>query len=299
MATTSLSPGQQRLTPEVPLLRSLRPYVVYEASNVTAHAHLEAAPEVPKDWSGPQGYGARHHFDSAPFTLWDAYSDGFRQPTDSESRWMMREFSATAIAFHLPILIVETSVPPKPLPLTVAGVATRFVPPPAVGVACSARRPLPDDRPLQDVTGYAAMRGVADPLGFRLTRWKQPNQEELEAIVKAVSSFCEPEFVDLLCPYLIVEIRYELDRGYQASSMPRTIGGFTTVYHHSQSRSAFPGLSLQSQNRLITPGPTTHDTGDYLRTYNEICPGVRVRPAYPLTLDILRRQPVPLLLALF
>ncbi|KAL8629113.1 hypothetical protein Q9189_005169 [Teloschistes chrysophthalmus] len=140
MATTSLKPGQQRLTPEVPRLRSLQPYLNYEAPNLTSHAHPGPASEMPKDWSGRQGYGARHRFDSAPFTLWDACLNDFRQSTDIESRWMIKKFSATAIAFHFPILIIETSVPPKPLPLTVAGVATRFVPPPAVGDTSSAPR---------------------------------------------------------------------------------------------------------------------------------------------------------------
>ncbi|KAL8723025.1 MAG: hypothetical protein Q9181_007366 [Wetmoreana brouardii] len=275
MATTSTSPSHKRLTPEVPHLRSLRPYVDYEAPIITSHAHPEPAFEMLKNWSGPQGYGARHRFDSAPFTLWDAYAKDFRQPTDIESRWIITKFRATAVVFQLPMLIIETPVPPQPLPLTVAGVATKFIPPPAAGLASSTPRALPDDRPLLDVTNYAAMRGVADPLPFQLTRWQQPSQEQLQAIVQVVSSFCQPEFIHILCPYLIVEIRYEHNRSYQPASLPRTIGGFATIYHHDPSKSAFPGISLHSRDRLITPTATAHDTGDYLRAYNELCPGVR------------------------
>ena len=256
-------------------MRSLRPYANYE-NPIVSHGHPERGLEESKNWSGPRGYGARHRLDLAPFTLWDTDTKTFRVPTKIEFNWIINNFSATAVALYLPMLIIETPEPPTPLPLTVAGVATKFVPPPATKLSSSMPRALPDDRPLRDITGYAAMRGVSDPLPFRLKRWQMPSEEQLQRIVDAVSSFCEPDFIHVLCPYIIVEIRQEPERTYQPQSIPRSIGGFAAVYHHDAAMSAFPGLSLRSRQRLIQPTATIHDTDDYLQAYNELCPGVQL-----------------------
>ncbi|KAL9596854.1 MAG: hypothetical protein Q9219_005524 [cf. Caloplaca sp. 3 TL-2023] len=274
MATATTSPSPQRLTPKVSHLRSLQPYVNYQNLVVT-HEHPERGLDEPRSWSGTQGYGARHCSDSAPFTLWDTCKKDFRLPTEIEGQRLCTKFKATAMAFYFPTLIIETSKPPIPLSLTIAGVATKFVPSPP-GISSLTLRSLPDDRPLHDVTGHAAMRGVADPLPFQFTKWQQPDPDQLRAIVEAVSSFCQPDFIHILCPNIIVEIRKETDRAYQAQSPPHTIEGFSTIYHHDATKPAFPELSLYGGGRQIQATTTVHDTADYRDAYNELCPGVRL-----------------------
>src|SRR5271154_1644933 len=89
------------------------------------HAHPDPQPR----WQGPRGFGARHINDHAPFSLWDEEKQDFRKATAQEARSIAKTYNAKRLEFHDYLMVIETSNPPKPVPLTVACVPTIFVPP--------------------------------------------------------------------------------------------------------------------------------------------------------------------------
>jgi hypothetical protein len=273
------SPGHSRLAPDVPALRQRMPYFNYGPS-VLSHAH--PAPEVhspTSNWAGPRGYGGRHRLDEAPFSLWDEDKHDFRLPTSSETTWLVTQYKASAIDFQFPVMVIETTDPPKLLPLTVATVAVNFVSPPSTPIARNASgmrlEPLYDARPIGFPTNYAGMRGPKDPLQFSFRKWIEPTNEELKSLVDALFGFCNPRMVHILSFSIIIELHVDDQRTYESGSLPRRIGGFSAHYHHSL-ESAFEGLSVQGRERLINPTASTQDNANYLQVYNELCPGVRV-----------------------
>ena len=278
---THSCPGSARLSPQLVALRRSLPYSNYAPSIIVSHAHPEKLDSPSHaNWTGPRGYGAKHRLDQAPFSLWDEEKADFRYPTDLERQWLISRFDPAGIHFQFPIVVIETDNPPRPLPLTVAAVAAKFVPSPLSPVARNANgmriEPIEDARPIHFSTDYAGMRGPEDPLHFTFTKWTQPPENQLQLLVKALFGFCNPRSVHILCPYLIVELHCDDRREYRSSSLPRTIGGYATIYHHDV-ESAFKGLSTHA--RQIIPDASTQDTSDYLSMVNELYPGVRVTSA--------------------
>lgn len=152
-----------------------------------------------KDWTGPGGYGTRHKFDDAPFSLWDEEKSEFRHPTKLEQQWLIRKFQPSGISFKWPVMIIETDTPPpRPLPLTAGAVPVRFVPSPARSPTETDREyllkelSLEDERPLGFPTDYAGMRGPADPILTPLKRWISPTHDELSSLVETFRQFCNP-----------------------------------------------------------------------------------------------------------
>ena len=132
---SKLSPGHSRFSQEVPALRRRIPYSSYAPATVSSHAHPSSDIHSSRNtWTGPRGYGGRHRLDEASFSLWDDAKGDFRLPTPSEKSWLVTRYSATAIDFQFPMMVIETANPPEPLPLTVAAIAAKFQPPPSVPV---------------------------------------------------------------------------------------------------------------------------------------------------------------------
>lgn len=52
------------------------------------------APPEPSQWETPNGWGARHINDTAPFTLWNPEQRRFRCPDQLELQWIRKEFGA-------------------------------------------------------------------------------------------------------------------------------------------------------------------------------------------------------------
>ena len=77
----------------------------------------------------PRGFGARHINDHAPFSLWNEEKQDFRQATAQEAGSIMETYTAKRLEFHDYLMVIETSNPPKPVPLTVACIPAIFVPP--------------------------------------------------------------------------------------------------------------------------------------------------------------------------
>lgn len=96
-------------------LRCLTPYAAFPRRDQRA-------------WEENAGYGSRHVMDTAPFTLWDMEKGDFRMPTSLEDTWIRKTYSASSVTYNWPELIIETSNPPSPVPLTVACVTVIFLP---------------------------------------------------------------------------------------------------------------------------------------------------------------------------
>lgn len=280
------SPGRVRLMRNGPDRQKKVPYFNYAIPSLTS-SHMKISSEVDdkadssrKTWAGPSGYGARHILDDAPFSLWDETIHDFRLPTSSEESWLISRYKPTSIGFQFPIMLIETDSPPNPLPLTVAAVATKFVPPPntlpnEMNASNLLTDPLPDARPIGFTTNYAKIRGNEDPLEFRFRKWMQPTDHEVKRLMQTLYGFCNPRLVHILYPRLIIELFCEDGRTYQPASLPSTIGGLKTHYHHQQD-SIFEGLFIHGRKRIIDPTQTVQEVSNYLDTYGELCPGVRV-----------------------
>ena len=254
------------------------PYNNYQG-RLNSHAHLAetsstcAQPAI-LQCTGPLGYGRRHRTDDAPFSLFDQTSQDFRQPTLKEWEWIMNMYSASRIGLYFPTIVIETENPPDPLPLTVATVAARFVPPPS---SPSELTPLYDARPLKFTNNYAGMRGPEDPLDFQFHKWMQPSTEQLDTLVRVLCQICNPTRIHILCPRLIVELVHGDGKVYPSGSLPRVVGGFSVHWHH-QTTPAFDGISMEARQRLITPTVDVQDNGDYMETADGLSPGVKVSP---------------------
>ncbi|KAL8857989.1 MAG: hypothetical protein Q9178_005449 [Gyalolechia marmorata] len=272
------TPKRLRLTPEVAIYRKTSAYTNYPSPLLLPHGHPQQpiTTNIIKTWTGPKGFGARHQYDDAPFSLWNSAAEDFRFPTSEEEAWLCSQYPDSRITFRWPTLIIETNMPPNPLPLTVAGVAAKYVPPPEVDNVVIPGL-VTDNLPIQITNDYMNMKSSIDPLPFRLTKWKRPTSEQQRAIVDVISNICNPHYVHVLFPYIIVEL-YEDGRCYGAGSLPRTIGGCSAVYHH-QKKSIFEGMTVHGVPKLIQPSANVQDTSDYLQAYHVLNPGVRVSSA--------------------
>lgn len=257
-------------------LKKQLPYQNYITTQAIFHSQPNT--QTKSAWTGPRGYGQKHILDTAPFSLWDVENHDFRHATSLEMQWIISHFKATAIEFQFPVLVIVTSDPPSPLPLTVASVAVTFIPPRQPINANFEARLIPDVRPLSVTTNYAGPRCPTDPLGFTFSKWTEPTEPQLKALLAALAVFCNPRRIHILCPHLIIELHVNDERVYKPDSLPRKIGGFAAFYHHSQ-ESVFGGLSVQGRERLIVPSESVQDTTDYIQTFSALCPGIRVESA--------------------
>ena len=271
----SQSSAHSRLSP-VAQLKKNWPYRNYLTNQSISHSQPKT--QTKSAWTGPRGFGQKHILDTAPFSLWDTENHDFRHATPLEQQWIISQFKATAIGFQFPVLVIVTSDPPSPLPLTVASVAVVFIPPRQPVDDSLEARLIPDVRPLSVTTNYAGPRRPTDPLDFTFPKWTEPTEPQITALLAALVVFCNPRQIHILCPYLIIELHVNDERVYKPDSLPRRIGGFAVYYHHSQ-ESVFGGLSVQGRERLIVPSESVQDTTDYMQTHNILCPGIRVESA--------------------
>ncbi|KAL4778644.1 hypothetical protein BJX76DRAFT_366068 [Aspergillus varians] len=185
--------------------------------------------------------GSRHISDLAPFSLWDNDRQTFRLPSDKERQWIYENFQVETLTFEWPKIIIETSHPPKPIPLTVGCVAASFVP---VG------DPIPKNRHLEP--------------------WCKPSQQQLESIFSALDQFATIIAINFVPPDIVVELAVD-EKSYGRRTLPGVVVGRTTLYYHD--RSPFWNNSLLSRERLIQPTDTIQDETDYIAASRTMCPG--------------------------
>lgn len=218
--------------------------------------------------SGLRGWGSRHIDDNAPFNLWDEEQYDFRKATRGEQEWIWGAFpGVVAISFTGPTIVIQTSSPPQPVPLTVGGVAAIFVPPDIE----------PAGTPM--TTAYASPR-VPDPVpSLKLRRLTRPAPEDIVLIANALVSVADVKALNFYDYSLIVELRHD-GRTYARHSLPGTVAGMLTFYHHSQ-QSYWKDCTTQARQRRINPnqGSVAQDTTDYLAEGGYITPGVRLSSA--------------------
>ena len=263
------TPKRLRLTPEVVTVRKASPYTNYSSPLVVPHGQpVPTETSSNGGWTGPKGFGCKHRYDDAPFTLWDSDKQDFRLPVKEEQAWFNTKFPDSVIRTRWPILVIETKTPPAPLPLTIAGVAAKFVPPqPMLG-------PLKEHLPIHITNNYLNLRSSIDPVHFNIPKWQKPTMKQRQELVRVVSTFCNPKWIHVVYPYLIIELHID-SRSYAAGSLPRTIAGCTAIFHH-QTTSVFEGMIIHGLPRLIAPAPEIEDTSDYLQAHHVLSPGVRI-----------------------
>ncbi|GAD91495.1 hypothetical protein MGYG_06716 [Paecilomyces variotii No. 5] len=181
-------------------------------------------PYSPKrSWVSNNGYGSRYASDVAPFTLWDSSLGDFRLPTPFENTWIQSTFRAVSVTYSWPEIIIETPAPPTPVPLTVACVASVFVP---VGQQITY---------LSTDTDYSNPR-MPDPVPKHLHfhKWERASREQYEAVFQGPGKLLSIQAVNFIPPLMVVEIRTGDGVTYERRSLPGRVGGRTTLYHPSE-----------------------------------------------------------------
>ncbi|MCJ1427480.1 hypothetical protein MMC29_005383 [Sticta canariensis] len=174
MATTTTSTTTVRLSP-VKSRRHGAPFVNFFSQLSRAHPD----PTPPRTWQDSGrggGWGTKHVLDDAPFDFWVEDEHQFRLWSPQEYDWIRAKYGAIAIAHCGNFLVIETDSPPNPVPLTVGGFPTMFVPRRLPG------EPLYDPCLLRHNTDYASPQ-ISDPItSFRILHWLDPTKDQMETI---------------------------------------------------------------------------------------------------------------------
>ena len=257
---------QSRLSP-VKTRRAGAPFVNFPTPS---HAHPDPRARMWQDNKLGNGWGTRHVFDNAPFDLWSEQKHEFGLPSGEESEWIRQTYGVRAIGHFGNFLVLETAVPPEPLPLTVGGAPTMFVP-----IREPGKMMLYDPFTPHHNTNYASPR-VQDPIStFRLAHWMDPSKEQMNQIYYALSHLASVKRITYVWKITIVELEVD-GRSYESRSLPGIVAGCTTLYHHSPNP-YWRGMSRR--RRWIVPNPSTdvQDVTNYLLVENKhLRPGVRL-----------------------
>ena len=146
-------------------------------------------------------------------------------------------------------------------------------PPPEIDTVFNPR-PVKDNLPIQFTNNYMNMRSSIDPLLFKLARWKRPTSEPKRAIVEAMSNICNPHYIHILCPFIIIEL-FDDARSYAARFLPRGAGGCSAVYRH-QKASIFEDVTMHGVHRTTEPSTNLQYSSGYPQAHNVLTPGTRV-----------------------
>lgn len=210
------------------------------------------------------GFGSRHIHDDAPFTLWDAAKTEFRQPLDHELEWICQRYHAHRILVELPDVFVQTSSPPDPIPLTLAGAVVRFIPP-----DLNLHTTIPKGK----FFPYSTVKRE-DIIGHPIPRYAIPTESQCLHILQVLKQEMSIRSVHFLPPLIIVELNADDEVIYERKSLPGKAGGLNIVYHHS-TESFWEGQSQLSLARITTPTLHVKDESDYLQhSPFQISPGV-------------------------
>ena len=237
-------------------------------SDLLSHAH----PEPPK-WIGPQGYGCRHVHDKAPFSLWNQSDRRFLPPTKDQGAWICANFSACGMGWMLHFMYIETDQPPEQVPLTLGCMPVLFV-----GKGEAPRSPTPS------AMHYANPR-VKDPCPqISWPRLSNPQKHQKTAVLSYLAEIVNPRAIYFLPSMMVVELALNDGRSYQTHSLPGTVAGRTTLYHHSETPFFHSMKDLHRERRLDPAkwefpelGPLPQDCTNYLlEPPSLLTPGVRL-----------------------
>lgn len=265
-ATTTI-----RLSP-VKTRRVGAPFVNFPASP-TSHAHPDPRARMWQDSQSDNGWGVRHVSDKAPFNLWSEQEHEFRFPSDEEEKWICNTYGVRSLGHFGNFLVIETAIPPNPLPLTTAGFPTMFVP---------IRQPkemLYDPFTPRNNTDYASPQ-VKDPINtFKLSHWIDPSKDQMDEISFALCHLASVKRITYVWKITIVELKID-GRTYERRSLPGIVAGCTTLYHHSPD-SYWGGMSKRKRWMVPNPAMDIQDVTNYLTVGNrQLRPGVRVSSSW-------------------
>ena len=242
--------------------------VEQHAALALPHAH----PPL-KRWTKPRGWGARHINDDAPFDLWDDAKRRYRFPNGAEHDWCVNKFGDGQIASYGWFMTIDTENPPTPIPLTVGCMPVIFT---SMGEKLWSLTPK---------TGYANPR-VANPCPeVQWEKMTSPTKDQSIAILTALEPICNVRAIIYMPHWTVVELEHGDGRLYQPGSLPGTVGGRTTLYHHEE-EPFYKTMSQMTRDRRLDPaqsgasGPMPQDKTDYMAECSFLIPGCRVESRY-------------------
>ncbi len=282
----------ERRSPQVQALQSIKSWTdTYGTSSLSGRTSNISKPESsdtnntetisdpqglldPPRWRHSFGYGARHVHDTASFSLWDDVKQDFRHPNSEEKKWLWDTFKPTSIWFRFPRIIFTTDAPPRPVPLTVAGVTAVFAPKglepkPLIGSSLCVGPRIPDPCP-----------------NISWEKWSAPNKQQKLIILEALGALANIRRINFLQRMIVVELHHDDGRHYAIRSLPGKVAGVTTTYHHD-SKPFFSHMKNHVRERLLDPGACLdgpsigalpQDATNYLKepAWGRLTPGMRV-----------------------
>lgn len=168
-------------------------------------------------------------------------------------------------------MYIETDQPPEPVPLTLGCMPVLFV-----GIGEAPRIPRPS------AMRYANPR-VKDPCPqISWPRMSNPQTHQKTAVLSYLAEIVTPKAIYFLPSIMVVELALNDGRSYETHSLPGTVAGRTTLYHHSETPFLHSMKDLHRERRLDPaksefPGPLPEDCTNYLlEPPSLLTPGVRL-----------------------
>lgn len=218
------------------------------------------------------GFGSRHLYDDAPFTLWKADDSGFRYPTSGELKWLDERYHADRIDLCPPDMLIHTQEPPELIPFTVAAMLVRFIP--------TASNPV-----YYDTSPTGAFKPLSkterhDILPDLLLRYEFPPSKIRNKIIDKLRREVDIRAVHFFPPLIIVEIDVRTSRYCARKSLPAKAGGLNIMYHQSE-EGYWKGTSQDVCGRLTAPISSATDQSHYLQQIPfQLSPGVCLSTTY-------------------
>jgi hypothetical protein len=168
-------------------------------------------------------------------------------------------------------MVIETSTPPEPVPLTVACIPTIFVPPGQGRKHTFALAPY----------GSGRVRDPCPHLSWG--RMRTPTNSQMVDVISVLMELVNIKKVHFFPASIVVEIVYGDGRVYKRKSLPALMAGLVITYHHD-SVSFFEPMKDHIRERLLDPAQhlpgsnIPQDGTNYLRepSWRILNPGVRV-----------------------
>lgn len=193
----------------------------------------------------------------------------FRPGSTTEMAYIIDKYNAERVNFHEWILTLETLNPPNPIPLTVAGMPARFVPPGEGSVNIYGLAPYPSRR-------------IPDPCPqVNWGRKESPPREKMCAVISAISELASVRRVSFFAATIVVEIEYGDGKEYPPKSLPGIVANRATTYHHDL-ETFLSSMRNHTRERILDPtDPLVGDIQDATDYINEpgwgiLSPGMRI-----------------------
>lgn len=255
-----------RATSGVRDLRRLTPYVSFFHDG--SHGST---------WVTEQARGSRHQLDLAPFSLWDADAQDYREPTPSQAKWIFTTYKAKIVDFVAPFIVIVTEHPALPehdgfVALTIGCAPVVFISQETEQGGFHAGPPMCNALRLCDPHFKASLQD------FRSSRYTEPTAEEAQMILNELRKYCTVSALNFVFPKLVIELSN--GREYKDRSLPSRVAGWHVEYHQQQGAPSYwESTTSMARNRetSATSDSSRGDDTNYLVAGNrQLGPGIRV-----------------------